>query len=179
LPTSPAAVGAEPWTPWHPVQPGDFPTNSNDLYHQTVCRVIEEAFHTRHGVIVGRGSQVLLQDCRDVLHVRVIAPLEMRIAYVSRREGLTEAAARARIQSKEQDRNRYLQSHYRRNPQDPWLYDLIVNTRGLSLDDAVDLLVAALERKARQLAHPVSELGPGADVARYRSHPEDFRTASR
>lgn len=162
--------------PEGPVQPGDFPTNSNDLYHQTVCRVIEAAFHTRHAVIVGRGSQVLLQHCRDVVHVRVIAPLEMRVDYVSRREGLSESEARARIHSKEQDRNRYLQSHYRRNPQDPALYDLVINTRGVSLDGAVDLLLEALERKARQLALPAPELGPGAEVARYRARPEDFRT---
>ncbi len=162
--------------PEGPVQPGDIPTNSADLYHETVCQVIEEAVRTRHVVIVGRGAQALLQDRQDVLHVRVVAPLEMRIEYVSRREGLSESEARARIHAKEQGRDRYLQTHYGRNPHDPQLYDLSVNTRGTSLDGAVDLLLAALERKARQLGLPAAELGPGAEVARYRARPVDLRS---
>ena len=50
--------------------------------------IIIAAATSGHVVIVGRGSQVLLADRRDVLHVRVIAPLELRVAYAARREGL-------------------------------------------------------------------------------------------
>lgn len=35
---------------------------------------------TGHLVIAGRGAQVLLANRRDVLHMRVVAPLEARIA---------------------------------------------------------------------------------------------------
>ncbi len=160
--------------PEGPVPAGEFPTSSNDLYHQTVCRVIEKAFHTRHVVIVGRGAQALLQECPDVLHVRVIAPIEMRVAYVSLREGLNEQQARARIHSKEQGRNRYLRAHYHKSPQDPDLYDLTINTRGISLDDAVGIVASALEQKARMLGMPPSERWPGADVSRYRDRPGDL-----
>lgn len=161
--------------PEGPVQPGDVPSNSADLYHGAVCQVIEEAVRTRHVVIVGRGAQVLLQERRDVFHVRVVAPLELRIEYVSRREGLSESEARTRIHAKEQGRDRYLQTHYGRNPHDPQLYDLTVNTRGITLDGVVELLLMALERKASQLGLPATDLGPGADVARYRARPGDLR----
>ncbi len=152
----------------------DFPINSSDLYHQAVRGVIEKSFHTRHVVIVGRGAQALLQQCEDVLHLRFIAPLEMRIAYVSQREGLTESEARNRIHSKELGRERYLQSHYHRRPQDPTLYDLTVNTRGISLDDAVDIVLDALRRKARRIGLQPSERGPGVDVGRYAERPGDL-----
>jgi cytidylate kinase len=103
--------------------------------------------------------------------VRVVAPLPQRVAYVTQREGLSPSAARARIRGKEQDRARYLQAQYHRTPDDPLLYDVVVNTGVLSLDSVVDLLLLALERKARQLTLPESELGPGAGLERYRGQP--------
>ena len=161
-------------SPEGPVTPEDLPISSNDLYHQAVRRVIEKSYNARHVVIVGRGAQAELQSCEDVLHIRVVAPLEMRIAYVSQREGLSESEARNRIQSKEQGRVRYLQSHYHRRPQDPSLYDLTINTRGISLDDAVDLVFDALQRKARRVGLPLAERGPSVDVERYVDRPVDL-----
>jgi len=61
-------------------------------------------------VIVGRGGQVLLADRRDVLHVRVVAPLEHRVVYVALREGLDMDTARARVQAKDRARGRYMQT---------------------------------------------------------------------
>ncbi|HUZ00274.1 MAG TPA: cytidylate kinase-like family protein [Thermomicrobiaceae bacterium] len=160
-------------TPEVPVTPDALPTQLGELYHAAVCRVLEEAVRARHVVIVGRGAQALLQSRRDVLHVRVVAPIARRVEYVTQREGLSESAARARIHAREQDRARYLQAHYHRTPDDPLLYDVTVNTGVLGLDGTVDLLLLALERKAARLALPASELGPGAGLDRYRGQPVD------
>ncbi len=43
-------------------------------YQEALNRVVEGAVATGHVVIVGRGSQVLLGQHRDVLHVRIVAP---------------------------------------------------------------------------------------------------------
>ena len=145
-----------------------------EQYHAALRQVVEAAVSTGQVVIVGRGSQVLLAERRDVLHVRVVAPLEQRIAYVAYREGLDTAAARARIRRKEQARARYLQTYYRQQPADAHLYDLIINTGVLSLEDAVDLIGLALERKAGRLAVPAEALGPAAGLARYPGRPGDF-----
>ena len=50
-------------------------------------------------VIVGRGAQAILHERRDALHIRVVAPLEQRIIYVSHREALDRDAAQRRIQT--------------------------------------------------------------------------------
>src|SRR5438128_12298893 len=69
-------------------------------YQDTIRHIITAAANTGHVVIVGRGGQVLLADRREVLHIRVVAPLELRVAYVARREGLAMDAARTRVQAK-------------------------------------------------------------------------------
>jgi CMP/dCMP kinase len=144
-------------------------------YQDALQRVIEGAIATGHVVIVGRGAQVLLARRRDVFHVRIIAPLESRIAYVMQREGLDRAAAQARVQLKDRDRLRYLQSQYNVSPENAQLYDIVVNTAILDLDSAVDILVLALERKAMQLSKTTRELGPATGMPRYPQRPADFR----
>lgn len=163
--------------PEGPVTPDQLPSDPDELYHHTVRHIIDDALRLHHVVIVGRGAQALLLDRRDVLRIRIVAPLEARVAYVALREGLPEPAARARIQLKERDRARYLQTHYHRHPDDPLLYDLTVNTGVIDLDSAVDLVLLALERKANQLNTPEEALGPGAGLGRYRGRPEDFQQA--
>ena len=143
-------------------------------YHAAVCRVVEAAAEEGRVVIVGRAGQFVLRQHRDVLHVRVVAPLAQRIQYVARRERLDEAGARARIQDKETNRARYVQTFYRSRTDDPHLYDLVVNTAILSLDDAVALIAQALGLKAARLGLPPAQLGPGAGLAPYPARPEDF-----
>jgi cytidylate kinase len=144
-------------------------------YHEALSRVVKAAAIAGHVVIVGRGSQALLAGQRDVLHVRIVAPLEQRIRYVMRREALNRDAAHARILLKDQDRARYLRVAHHRAPDDPYLYDLIVNTNVLDLDSAVDLIQLAAERKAARLSQPTGQLGPATGLPRYLAQPQDLR----
>jgi cytidylate kinase len=150
------------------------PPTGQLAYHDTLRYVVEAAARAGHAVIVGRGGQVILAGQRDVLHVRLVAPFEQRIAYVMRREGLNEAAARTRIQEKDRARTRYMQATYHCNHEDPHLYDLVLNTGVLDLDSAVGLICQALERKANRLQVPVEEVGPAAGMTRYAGQPADF-----
>ena len=142
--------------------------------HEARCQIIDSAVAMGQVVIVGRGAQAHLAHRRDVFHVRIVAPLEARIAYVMHREGRDHAAARARILHKDDERRRYLQTYYHCEPADAHLYDLVVNTGILDLDSVVDVIRLALERKARRLAAPTQELGPMAGLAPYPGRPEDF-----
>jgi len=144
-------------------------------YQATMRHIITAAATSGHVVIVGRGGQVLLADKRDVLHVRVVAPLEQRVAYVVRREGLDTEAARRRVQAKDQARTRYMQTQYQSQHEAPHLYDLVINTAVLPLDSAVDQIWLALESKASRLSVPGEQLGPAAGLAPYPDKPADFR----
>jgi len=150
------------------------PATEERAYHEALRHVVQAAASAGHAVIVGRGGQAILADRRDVLHVRVVAPLDRRIAYVARREGLTMAAARERTLQKDWARARFVQTLYHCNPDDPHLYDLVINTGVLDLDSAVDLIYLALERKARRLHVPQEELGPAAGMPAYPGRPADF-----
>jgi len=145
------------------------------MYHEALTRVVEAAAKTGHVVIVGRGSQMLLAKQRDVLHVRIVAPMERRIEYVMQREGLNQRAARTRIQVKDQDRERYLLTEYQAKPNDAHLYDVVVNSGVLDLDSVVDVVYQTLKYKAQRLDVPDTELGPVVGLGPYPGNPEDLR----
>ena len=110
------------------------------MYHEALERVVEMAANTGKAVIVGRAGQMILAKRRDILHVRIVAPLEQRVRYVMQREGLDETSARSRSEQKDRDRTRYLQSQYHHDVDDPVLYDLVVNSGVLDLASVVDLI---------------------------------------
>ena len=135
-------------------------TKNAQEYHKALEKVVTSAATAGHVVIVGRAAQIILAG--------------QRVPYVMRREGLDQDAARKRIQSKDRDRVRYLQTQYRYHPQDPHLYDLVLNSNIIDLDSIVDLINLALERKASQLSTPTENLGPGTGLTRYPTQPGDF-----
>ncbi len=163
----------------HPAMPVvvEMPTSMDShAFYKARCQIIEGAVASGHVVIVGRGAQAHLGQRNDVLHVRVIAPLEARIAYVVSREGLDRVAAQTRIQQKDAERARYLERFYHQRPSDPHLYDLVLSTGILDLESAVDVILLVLERKACQLSIEKQQLGPGTGLPRYPGQPEDFPT---
>jgi len=136
--------------------------------------VVEAAVQTGQVVIVGRGAQMILRDRRDALHVRIVAPMQQRIAYVASREQLQPAAAKQRIQQKDRARQQYIDTVFQVHVEDAHLYDLVLNTGVLRLDDCVDLIRDALAAKASRLDVPEEALGPAHEVRRYPEAPGDL-----
>jgi cytidylate kinase len=103
-------------------------------------------------VIVGRGAaQVLSGD--QVLRVRLVAPLEFRVGVIARQLGEGHDAARRHIEKLEHARTAFVKEHFRKDPTNPANYDLIVNTGVFTVEEAADLILAALH--CRQARTPV------------------------
>lgn len=154
-----------------------FPPNDASYTH-ALRDIVQGATQAGHSIIVGRGAQIILRDRRDTLHVRIIAPLALRIAYVAQRENLSVVAAQHRIQQKDLDRRRYLSTTYQHTPDEAHLYDLIVNTGALNLDSCVDLIHHALIDKAAHANDPNAAIGSLTQLARYPHPPGDFPAPS-
>lgn len=137
------------------------------VYLTTLRQVLDAAYAEGHVVIVGRESQILLAGRSDVLHVRIVAPLEQRTRYVMQREGLSSHAAQELISRKDAERNRLLKTEYHASPDNPVLYDLVINTDFPTLERVVDIVLLALEAKADQHLLDERQRGPASEVVRY------------
>jgi cytidylate kinase len=116
-------------------------------YQSQVERIICDLADGGEVVIVGRGGQMVLRDCPDVLHVRVVAPLEARVAQLRRERKVSTESARACLEASDKARARYLQRSYRVRVEDSALYHLTINTGLLDLSQAVKLIIQALQER--------------------------------
>jgi cytidylate kinase len=92
-------------------------------------------------VLVGRGSQVLLQDMPQALHVQIIAPFPRRVATLVEREEIEEGEAAAKLRASDKARKDYMRRYHDVDWLDPTLYDLVINTAKVPCSLAVDLIV--------------------------------------
>jgi cytidylate kinase len=92
-------------------------------------------------LIVGRGSQVVLREDPQALHVQIVAPLAQRKEKLMRIQGLTQAEATRRLLASDQARAEYLRRYHGVNWLDPQLYDIVLNTGRVSVNTAVQLVV--------------------------------------
>jgi cytidylate kinase len=99
----------------------------------------------RHGgaILIGRGANFILPPERR-LSVRVIAPVEVRVANVVRNHHVSEAEARKRITKTDSQRRAFVRKYFNTSVADPLNYDVLVNTGSVSIDGAVEAIAALL-----------------------------------
>ena len=101
-------------------------------------------------VVVGRGANFIIGMDRGV-HVRVVAPLAMRIERLAAFAHLTRREAARDVVAKDRDRETFVRKTYGRDIDDPLAYDLIVNTASMTLEEAAALIENAAHEKFERL----------------------------
>lgn len=104
----------------------------------------------RHGnvVILGRSGYAILSGLSDVLHVRLQAPLDDRIAAISAGRGISLDEASALVKEKDKIRTSFIESFYRV----PWAssnsFDVAINTALIPLDTATAWVIEAAKLRS-------------------------------
>ena len=115
------------------------------------------ALGARRGVvIVGRGGQCILKENPRTLHVRFVAEFEDRVAWTSKRRALSEEGAREFVRKVDARSQDYLRFYFDCDPDQPALYDVVLNTSRISIDRCVEIV----EGLAVDLASATGEAGP-------------------
>jgi cytidylate kinase len=116
-------------------------------YLGAINAVVIELAMEGNVVILGRGAGVILCDEPNIFRVHLVADLDTRIDRIAGQFGLKGEKGR------EEARHRVLDSDYARSAyhtylfdadwNDPLLYDLVVNTGDLDLDQAAGIVLEA------------------------------------
>ena len=115
-------------------------------YLRKLVEVVTTLGSRGRAVVLGRGSTVILPPER-ALRILVVAPLDLRRERWMKDQGVSADEAAARVARMDEDRLHFLRHHFGVDPDDPLLYDLVVNTGTLPLEDAADLVIEALARR--------------------------------
>ena len=103
------------------------------------------------GVIRGWGAVHLLRNIPHVIRVRVCAPLETRVARMMERLGTDDRAnVESEIQMSEEAHTAITKRHFGVNWRDPELYDLVLSTERMSVEECVDEVDSMMRKRCFQ-----------------------------
>ncbi len=138
-----------------PLSPDREPELDEAAYLAIIQQVIREVARGGDAVIVGRGAAPILRDDARVLHVSVVAPLQVRVERVVVAEGLDQKRALQRIEQADERRARYIRRSYGDEIADVQNYDLVLNTGRFDVVSAASIVCEAALAKERL------EIAPG------------------
>lgn len=113
------------------------------LYLSHLVKTVSAIASHGNSVIVGRGANFILPP-DECLRLRVVAPLDKRVANVVRKYGATEEEARSRIINREKKRGSFIRKSFDSDVSNPDNYDLVINTDKLSIDACVGSIVGTV-----------------------------------
>ena len=130
----------------------DFPEESHgsgELDDENLLKVTSDVIHEiasgGNVVIAGRGSNVILRDVPNTLHVGLISSMEVRVDRIMRRESLGEEEAVRYIQENDRARIAYFKRFFDIDPQEARHYHQVLNTDMLTIDQATEVIVATAQ----------------------------------
>jgi cytidylate kinase len=122
--------------------------SAENAYLDAIRELIQELARADNVLIVGRGGQAILQGWPNTFHIRIIAPLDVRVQRLVERHAITPEAALAQIRASDHRRKRFVQHAYNVDWADPALYDLVINTATLDVARSASLIWHAVTSMA-------------------------------
>jgi len=118
-------------------------------YYEKTKELVEKLYNNDNIIILGWGSQCILKDRPNTLHVKLIKDHELKIADLMERQKLSRKAAEDKVKTKEDDLKAYIKEYFNADWNDAHLYDLIIDMGKNSLQEAVDLICENLKHKLK------------------------------
>lgn len=112
---------------------------------EAITTVINGLFQKGNVVIIGRGANMILADSPSVLHVGLIAPLEIRAQNLMDRENFDLDEAEVYVEELERAHVAFYQRFYQVHPSESNLYHIILNMGKLQPATAVEIIIQAFD----------------------------------
>lgn len=116
---------------------------NDSAFIDATTSVIKDLAKAGDVVIIGRGSNMILANMPGVIHVGLVAPLDVRTDTLVEREHFTREEARRYVEELEEARIAFFRKFFKVNANDPSLYHMVFNIGKISHETAANVLVQA------------------------------------
>ena len=113
-------------------------------YHAGLLKTLTYLAARGELIIVGRGSNFILRDDYNGLHVRVTAPKEVRARRLSKRWSVSIAEAQRRLRELDDERREFVREHFRADIDDPHAYDVVFDTNRMTVHQVTSAILAVI-----------------------------------
>jgi len=126
-----------------------------DMLHEIITRIADEG----NAVIIGRGSQYILKDRKDTIHIFLIANKEDRVKFMELHYDLSPTRALQAVDADDKRRINLYRKFGKTDYEQPILYHMTLNTTLLDMESARDTVCQAARGKERILADAAGSSG--------------------
>lgn len=109
-------------------------------------RVIRGFAKRGNCIIVGRGAPHVTQDLTNCVHLRLVAPMEYRIANISRKYGMNPVEARDHVERLQEQRAAFVQRFVGEKTENPARYHLMMNNARMDAEGLALLVDGYMQR---------------------------------
>ena len=114
------------------------------IYLDYLVLIIAQIADEGDVVILGRGSQYILNDHPDAFHILMIDEFENRVRFMKEHYNLPDGQARRVVRGEDKRRKALFQKLGKTDYDDPYLYHMVINMSKISLDEAQKMLCSRL-----------------------------------
>ncbi len=115
----------------------------DQAFIEATTTVVKDLYQQGDVVIIGRGANILLADNSDVMHVGLMAPLEVRVQTLMLVEHLDRDDAEVYVEELERAREAYFRKFFKVSPNEPTLYHMMLNMDKMQPRIAAEVIVHA------------------------------------
>ena len=116
-------------------------------YYEVTKKLVENVYEAGNVIILGWGSQCLLKEKPNTLHVRLIKDNDLKTKELMEAENLSSKAAKDFIDREEGDLKAYVKQYFNEDWNDAHLYDLIIDMGKTSVEKAVGMICDNMKHK--------------------------------
>ncbi len=109
------------------------------LLHKTTKTILQLA-EMGDVIIVGRGANIITAKLYNCFHIRLIAPVDLRIKNMETFYNMTPKEATEFVKKEDESRNKYVKINYNRDVNDLTQYHLVLNTGQLSNEEIAEIV---------------------------------------
>ena len=116
-------------------------------YYEVTKKLVENLYEAGNVIILGWGSQCLLKEKPNTLHVRLIKDNDLKTKELMEAENLSSKAAKDFIDREEGDLKAYIKQYFNEDWKAAHLYDIIIDMGKTSVEKAVDMICDNVKHK--------------------------------
>ena len=117
---------------------------TQDKYLKATQEILKKLASRPGVILMGRGTQVIFKDRADALHLRLVAPLDIRIKRIQELMKMSVKEAAKHVMELDRSRAAYLRDFYGVDVNDGRYYHLTINTGLFNYEQTLEIVKKAM-----------------------------------
>ena len=121
--------------------------NGKQTYKEFINKKLKEKAEKESLVVLGLGSQIIFREYAHAIHIKVLCSEQRRLHRIRKKYNINKEQALRTLDLSDRKHRRYVHRLFDKDWENISLYHMTINTDGLNINEATDLIIHLLEMK--------------------------------